>query len=145
MDMERDGDKTDELLEGMDSCALGPVVRETNTSLRSSMTIDYALTTGVSLEMQTYEEETSREHEPLLCGVTVAWLRAGCSSRTIWPIISFMLTNTFEFWEKEWKAVSFDDTYEMFIVFLLHMPKSMCHPQQKHTLVQQKYQLRLIY
>ena len=48
-----------------------------------------------------------------------------------------MLTNTFEFWEKEWKAVSFDDTCEMFIVFLLHMPKSMCHPQQKHTFVQQ--------
>lgn len=49
IDMERDGEKADRLLEWMDSCSLGPVIPDSNTSLRSERTIDYSVTTGVDL------------------------------------------------------------------------------------------------
>ncbi|CAF4657786.1 unnamed protein product, partial [Rotaria sp. Silwood2] len=66
IDIERDGDKADRLLEWMDSTTLRPVITDSNTSLRSDRIIDYALTTNVDLSMQTYEGITSSDHKPLL-------------------------------------------------------------------------------
>ncbi|CAF4520684.1 unnamed protein product [Rotaria sp. Silwood2] len=66
IDIEQDGDQADKLLEWMDSCNLEPVVPDSNTSLRSNRTIDYAITVGVELTMQVYEGDTTSDHKPLL-------------------------------------------------------------------------------
>ncbi len=65
IDLERDGDKADELLEWMDSCSLVPVITESNTSLRSDHTIDYVVAAGVDLTIQAYEGDTTSDHKPL--------------------------------------------------------------------------------
>ena len=65
IDLERDGEKADHLLEWMHACSLGPVIPDANTSLRSERIIDYAVTAGVDLAIQTYEGETSSDHKPL--------------------------------------------------------------------------------
>jgi hypothetical protein len=46
IDIEQDGKKANDLLERMDLCSLGPVVPDSNTSLLSERTIDYALKIG---------------------------------------------------------------------------------------------------
>ncbi|CAF3780042.1 unnamed protein product, partial [Rotaria sp. Silwood1] len=67
IDVERDYEKADQLLEWIDSYLLKPVIPNSNISLRSNRTIDYAVTTGDDLTMQTREGVTSSNHKPLLC------------------------------------------------------------------------------
>ncbi|CAF4592411.1 unnamed protein product, partial [Rotaria sp. Silwood2] len=118
IDIERDGDKADRLVEWMDSCSLGPVVPDTNTSLRSDRIIDYAITTGVDLTIQTYEGDTSSDHKPLLGVLISEGGKMGERSRTIWSVFSLFLSYTYAFWEKEWNSELYDATYERFISFL---------------------------
>ena len=66
VDMERDSDKTDRLLEWMDSGTLRAVVPDSNTSLRSNPIMDYPITTDVDLSIQTGEGITSDDRELLL-------------------------------------------------------------------------------
>ncbi|CAF3062969.1 unnamed protein product [Rotaria sp. Silwood2] len=131
IDIEQDGEKADRLLEWMDSCCLGPVVPDSNTSLRSGRTIDYAVTIGVDLTIQAYEGDTTSDHKPLL-GVLVGDKTStdeGC--RTIWPVFTLMLSYIFDYWEKEWNTESYDISYERFISFLTLL---MTRCQQHFTL-----------
>jgi hypothetical protein len=56
IDIERDGRKADRLIDWIDSCSLSPVVPDSNISLRSERTIDYAIAAGIDLTIQTYED-----------------------------------------------------------------------------------------
>ncbi|CAF2938761.1 unnamed protein product [Rotaria sp. Silwood2] len=119
IDIERDGDKADRLLEWLDSCSLRPVVPDSYTSLRSDRTIDYAVTNGVDLTMQTYEGDISSDHKPLLGVFTDDGAPKTVGSRTIWPVFSLVLSYTYEYWEKkEWNTQLSETTYEHFILFL---------------------------
>ena len=82
-DIEKDGEKADQLLEWLDQCLLTPVTPDSNTSLRSNRTIDYALTTGVDLTIQTYEGITNSDHKPLIGTFTGNNATKRYASRTI--------------------------------------------------------------
>ncbi|CAF4163900.1 unnamed protein product, partial [Rotaria magnacalcarata] len=101
IDIEQDGEKADRLLEWMDSCCLEPVVPDSNTSLRSDRTIDYAVTIGVDLTIQAYEGETTSDHKPLLGVLVGDKTSTDEGSRTIWPVFTLMLSYIFDYWEKE--------------------------------------------
>ncbi|CAF2848038.1 unnamed protein product [Rotaria sp. Silwood2] len=119
VDIEKDGEKADQLLEWIDSCHLRPVVLDSNTSLRSNRTIDYALTTGVDLTIQTYEGTTNSDHKPLIGTFTGNDAKKRKGSRTVWSVFSLFLSYTYEFWEqKEWNTQASETTYEEFITFL---------------------------
>ncbi|CAF1271166.1 unnamed protein product [Rotaria magnacalcarata] len=119
IDIERDGDKADKLLEWMDSGSLRPVIPDSNTSLRSNRIIDYALSTNIDLSMQTYEGITSSDHKPLLGVFTVEDDLNREGTRTIWSVFSLVLAYTYDYWEqKEWNTQSAEFTYENFISFL---------------------------
>ena len=152
IDLEEDGEKADQLLEWMDACSLGPVVPNTNTSLRSDRTIDYALTAGVDLTIQAQEGLTTSDHKPLTAILSGAKCGKSEGSRTIWPVFSLFLSYTADFWEQEWKKSSPDDVYEQFISFIsllasrckVYFPRNLARPSIPHELVKLLAQSRTI-
>ena len=118
IDIERDGDKAEQLLEWMDSCSLGPVIPDTNTSLRSERTIDYALVRGLDILLQAHENETTSDHKPLFGVLSQDARSTGEGVRTSWSVFSLALQYTSDFWEVEWNKGTYDDTYDQFIIFL---------------------------
>jgi endonuclease/exonuclease/phosphatase (EEP) superfamily protein YafD len=88
VDLEKDGDKADSLLEWMDSRALGPYVPDKNTSLRSDRTIDYALAAGIDVTIQTHEGETTSDHKPLFCTLACDGKQSKEGCRTLWAVFS---------------------------------------------------------
>ncbi|CAF2775914.1 unnamed protein product [Rotaria sp. Silwood2] len=119
IDIEKDGEKAERLLEWMDSCCLGPFVPDSNTSLRSDRTIDYALAAGVNISIQTCEDDTCSDHKHLLMVLVRDTVLKLEGSRIIWSIFSLMLSYTFEYWGKEWITESYDITYERLISFIV--------------------------
>ena len=118
VDLEKDGDKADSLLEWMDSRALGPLVPDKNTPLRSDRTIDYALSAGIDVTIQTHECETTSDHKPLFCILACDDKESNEGCRTLWAVFSSVLSYTFDFWEKQWSYNMYDETYEEFSSFL---------------------------
>lgn len=118
VDLEKDGEKADGLLKWMDECCLGPCLPDSNTSLRSDRTIDYALTTGTNITIQTYEGETSSDHKPLLITATCDPIKNDAFAKTNWAVFSLVLSHVFEFWEKEWATGPYDGAYERLSSFL---------------------------
>jgi hypothetical protein len=117
VDIEDDGETAEKLLEWADACSLGLVIPDTNTSLRSDRTIDYAAVSGVDFTIQALEEDTSSDHKPLLGVLACEGIGSCEGSRTIWPVFSMVLSYTSDFWEKEWSKGSYEITYENFISF----------------------------
>ena len=115
VDLEKDEEKATHLLEFMDSCALAPFIPDTNTSLRSERTIDFALTRGVDISVQAYEGETTSDHKPLFCAVACVGKEMREYCRTIWPVFSLFLSYTFGFWENQWSLECYDETYDQFV------------------------------
>jgi hypothetical protein len=89
VDLEKDGDKAERLLEWMDSYFLVPTVPDSNTSLRSNRIIDYALSAGVDITVQTYEGGTTSDHKPLFCVLTCEGKENKEGCKTMWTIFSF--------------------------------------------------------
>jgi hypothetical protein len=118
VDLERDGDKADSLLGWMDSHSLGPFVPDSNTSLRSDRTIDYALAVGIDVTIQTHEVETTSDHKPLICVLACEGRASSEGRTTMWKVFSTVLSYTFTFWEKQWNFGMYDETYDEFIAFL---------------------------
>ncbi|CAF0897343.1 unnamed protein product [Rotaria sp. Silwood1] len=83
IDLEKDGEKAERLLEWMGSCWFGPPAPDSNTSLRSDCTIDYALAVDVNLTIQTCQCNNSSDHKPLLGVPTcvTAWKIEGSRTR----------------------------------------------------------------
>ena len=88
VDLEKDGDKADSLLEWMDSRALGPCVPDKNTSLRSDRTIDYALAAGIEVTIQTHEGETTSDRKPLFCTLACDGKESKEGCRTLSAVFS---------------------------------------------------------
>ncbi|CAF4277350.1 unnamed protein product [Rotaria magnacalcarata] len=84
----------------MDSCCLGPFIPDSNTSLRSDRTIDYALAAGVNISIQTCENDTCSDHKPLLVGIACDTVLKLEGSRITWSVFSLILAFTSEFWEQ---------------------------------------------
>ena len=117
IDIERDVGDADQLLEWMDHCPLGPVIPDSNTSLRSVRTIDYPLTVGVDLTIQAHEGETTSDHKPLFGTLGCDWIGDNLGSRTSWSVFSLFLSYVAKFWERAWTGGSYDVAYEKFNSF----------------------------
>ncbi|CAF4467708.1 unnamed protein product [Rotaria socialis] len=100
IDIEQDGEKADTILEWMDSCCIGPVVPDSNTSLRSGRTIDYAASICVDLTIQAYEGDTTSDHKSLLGVLVGNKTSTDEESRTIWPVFTLILSYIFDYWGK---------------------------------------------
>jgi Reverse transcriptase (RNA-dependent DNA polymerase)/Endonuclease/Exonuclease/phosphatase family len=118
IDMETDGDEAEKLLEWMDHCSLGQVAPDSNTSLRSERTIDYALAVGVDLTIQAHDDETTSDHKPLSCTLGYERIGDNTCSRTSWVVFTLFLSYVADFWEREWAGGSYDTAYEKFNSFL---------------------------
>ncbi|CAF1270020.1 unnamed protein product [Adineta ricciae] len=118
IDLEQDGDKAKEIFEWMDNCSLGPVIPNTNTSLRLDRMIDYAIAAEIDLTVQTYEGFTTSDHKPLLLVCTGDVVENVEGSRTRWKVFSSMLSYTTDYWENRWEQELTNDTYESFVSFL---------------------------
>ena len=118
VDLEKDGDKADQMLEWMDACAVGAILPNANTSLRADRIIDYALTTGLDMSIQAYEGPTTSDHKPLLGVIAVDELRKAEGFRTVWSVFTSVLAFTSGYWEKRWRNGSYDDVYGEFIALL---------------------------
>ncbi|CAF4662430.1 unnamed protein product [Rotaria socialis] len=66
VDMNNDTQSSEALLEWADACSLAPCIPDAAISLRSNRTIDYALSNGVPLSIQTYKGGSSSDHKPIL-------------------------------------------------------------------------------
>jgi hypothetical protein len=91
VDLEKDGDKAELLLQWMDGLNLIPTVPDTNTSLRSDRTIDYALSVGVDIAVQAYEGDTTSDHKPLICNLACDGKENLLGCKTNWSIFSLTL------------------------------------------------------
>jgi hypothetical protein len=118
IDLEKDGEKANKMMEWMDSCSLGPILPDTNTSLRADRLMDYALVIGVDLSIQAYEGPTTSDHKPLLGVLAVDDTRNVEGFKTIWSVFSLVLSYTSSFWEKHWSDGSVDMVYDEFSSFL---------------------------
>jgi hypothetical protein len=92
VDLEKDGDRADSLLNWADGCGLAPFILNSHTSLRSDRTIDYLLAKGIESSVQTYEGSTTSDHKPLLCVLTCERSEACMGSRTIWSVFSLFMS-----------------------------------------------------
>ncbi|CAF4882789.1 unnamed protein product, partial [Rotaria socialis] len=66
VDMNNDTQSSEALLQWTDACSLAPCIPDAATSLASNRTIDYALSNGVPLSIQTYEGGSSSDHKQIL-------------------------------------------------------------------------------
>ncbi|CAM4960986.1 unnamed protein product [Rotaria socialis] len=66
VDMNNDTQSSEALLQWTDACSLAPCIPDAATSLASNRTIDYALSNGVPLSIQTYEGGSSSDHKRIL-------------------------------------------------------------------------------
>ena len=66
IDIKKDDRKADQLLDRMNLCLLVLVVSDSNASLRSNRTMDYAITAVVDLTKQTYEGDIAISGNKLL-------------------------------------------------------------------------------
>ncbi|CAF4077632.1 unnamed protein product, partial [Rotaria sordida] len=64
VDMDRDGKKVEMFLAWADANFLTPFTPELSTSLRWNRIIDYALTAGLSIDIQNYSGNTTSDHTP---------------------------------------------------------------------------------
>lgn len=100
VDLVKDGERANKLLERMDGHSLAPLVPDENTSLRADRTIDYAMAVGVEVSIQTYEGSTSSDHKPILGVLTMDEVSMSEGSRTVWPVFSLVLSYMSRIWEQ---------------------------------------------
>ena len=134
VDLEKDGDKADQMLEWMDTCSVGAILPSTCTSLRADRTIDYALTTGLDMSIQSYEGLTTSDHKPLLGTIAIDEVRKAEGFRTVWSVFTSVLAFLSGYWEKRWRNGPYDEVYGNFIALLATL-ESRCREYFpiKHT------------
>ncbi|CAM4775276.1 unnamed protein product [Rotaria magnacalcarata] len=96
VDINNDTQSSEVLLEWADACSLAPCIPDAATSLRSNRIIDYALSNGVPLSIQTYEGGTSSDHKPILSTLSCGRNEQARGKNTHWNVISLFLTYVFK-------------------------------------------------
>jgi hypothetical protein len=70
VDLEKDERKSEALLKWADSCSLAPFQPDVSTSLRSNRIIDYAFSSGIPIQLQTYEGGTTSDYKPIIAVIS---------------------------------------------------------------------------
>lgn len=118
VDLVRDGKKAEFFHEWADDNCLAPFTPEASTSLRSDRVIDYALASGVNLNIQVYSGNTTSDHLPTLSVISDKIRNKSLGRNTHWKVFSLFSEFTFSFWEKRWDIEDLDTTYNEYSRFL---------------------------
>ena len=113
------------LLNWTDSVKLVPVVPSESTSLRSKRMIDYALTRGIRLDIQTAVDKTTSDHKPVIGTIWEEYVENSLANCTHWKVFNTFLALTQEYWEDQSSLSSIDEYYTNFIT-LLECLKTRC-------------------
>lgn len=118
VDFDEDGDIATTLLNSGDLVGLAPRLTDRCTSRRSKRKIDYVFTSGINVEIDTYEGETTSDHKPILCTIACEYKETGHISKTLWNVFNLFLSYTYEFWESRWATADYNIVYDAFVQML---------------------------
>ena len=118
VDMKSDGTKAEALLSWADTFHLAPFIPTEPTSLRSDRTIDFALSNGQQVDIQTYKGNTSSDHKPIISIVPLKCKENSMGYNTHWKVFTLFTDYVFEYWEKRWNLKDLDNIYNDYITFL---------------------------
>ena len=118
IDLDEDATEAENLMDWAEEHELTPCLPSTRTSLRSQRIIDYALSKGVEMSIQTHEGSTTSDHKPIICTISSERKEETVGKRTNWTVYSLVLSYTYSFWEKQWQYECYEETYSSFVKFL---------------------------
>ncbi|UJR07404.1 hypothetical protein I4U23_011690 [Adineta vaga] len=90
VDIEQDKAKAETFITWLDSLFLTPYLPAKPTSKRSKRIIDFALSTGFSIAIQTHESGTSSDHKPILAVVPTMAKETSFAKNTRWNVFSMV-------------------------------------------------------
>ena len=117
VDLEKDKDKAEVLTLWADSHLLAPYTPTQSTSLRSDRIIDYVLSAGIPVSIQTYEGGTTSDHKPVLSVLSVNSKETTFARNTRWKVFSVSCEYVYSFWEKHWYLNDLNNVYNDYISF----------------------------
>jgi hypothetical protein len=118
VDLIQDKVKGEILLSWADNHSLSPFLPDSPTSLRSSRTIDYALSSEFAVNVQTYELGTSSDHKPLLCSIPIKSKEIVYGRNVHWKVFQCFSAYVYPFWERQWNIDQLDSLYNDYTTFL---------------------------
>ena len=118
VDLRNDTAKAESLLEWVDAHLLALYVSDAPISLRSNRIIDYALSRGHFVDIQTFEGNTTSDHKPILSIIPYYDTRNMLGWNIHWKMFSFFGEYIYRFWKKRWIQNNFNEVYNEYITFL---------------------------
>ena len=120
VDIDKDLEASEALLQWADDCNLIPYISDSFTSLRtdSHRTIDYALASALPVSIQMYEGSTTSDHKPILSALSCARKELATGKNVHWRIFSLFLSFVLSFWQEQWNFSCIDDVYKDHVLFL---------------------------
>lgn len=95
VDISEEGSKAASLLKWTDDQFLAPFIPDSPTSLRSNRIIDFALSSGTALKIQTYHGNTSSDHVPILSVIPFDIKYTTVGKKVHWNVFSLFTEYTF--------------------------------------------------
>jgi len=86
--------------------------------MRSNRIIDYAFSNRASLEIQTYNGNTTSDHRPVISVLSTKSKETGTGKSVHWKVFNLFTEYTFSFWDERWCLYNLDMTYNDYIQFL---------------------------
>jgi hypothetical protein len=118
VDLNKDNTKAEALLAWADTHFLAPFTPDAPTSLRSNRTIDFALCRGFSIDIHTYNGNTTSDHIPIFSTIPFSNTEKRVGRNTHWKVFSIFTEYVYNFWEKLWNEKNFDEVYNDYVTFL---------------------------
>ncbi|CAF1305368.1 unnamed protein product [Adineta ricciae] len=118
VDFEQDKAKADLFTDWLDKLSLTPYFTALHTSKRSKRKIDYALTSGFSIALQTYEGNSSSDHKPILAVLPTSKKETIFARNVHWNVFTLFCEYVFPQWEKIWHLNEMNKVYEDYTSFL---------------------------
>ena len=118
VDLEKDKEKAETLIHWADSHLLSPYTQAQSTSLRSDRIIDYILSAGIPVSIQTYEGDTTSDHKPVLSVLSLNSKEIAFARNTRWKVFSAFCEYIYHFWEKNWNLNDLNNVYNDYISFV---------------------------
>ena len=117
VDLDKDKSKAELLMMWVDSQFLTPYIPSQPTSMRSDRIIDYVLSSGFSLCIQTYEGGTTNDHKPVLSIVPIKTKETSLARNIHWNVYSMFCEYVYSFWEKRWDLNDLNNLYNDYVTF----------------------------
>ena len=117
VDLDKDKSKAELLMMWVDSQFLTPYIPSQPTSMRSDRIIDYVLSSGFSVCIQTYEGGTTSDHKLVLSIVPIKTKETSLARNIHWNVYSMFCEYVYSFWEKRWDLNDLNNLYNDYVTF----------------------------